>query len=82
MGTQKCQILYQCHMGHVLVRVLVSGMGAGVQFDKKNGGGGGGGTTGKPTRFLAPQKKGNADVWVTLVSQLRKDICVRCKRLG
>jgi hypothetical protein len=38
MGTQKCQILYQCHMGHVLVRVLVSGMGAGVQFDKKMGG--------------------------------------------
>jgi hypothetical protein len=25
-------------MGHVLVRVLVSGMGAGVQFDKKMGG--------------------------------------------
>jgi hypothetical protein len=58
MGTQKCQILYQCHMGHVLVRVLVSGMGAGVQFDKKNGGGGGGGPPGNRQGFWLRKKKG------------------------
>jgi hypothetical protein len=53
-------------MGHMLVRVFVSGTGAGVQFDKKKWGGGGGTPLGN-RQVLWIRKKRNADVWVTLV---------------
>jgi hypothetical protein len=53
-------------MGHMLVRVFVSGTGAGVQFDKKKLGGGGVHHL-ETDKFSGSAKKRNADVWVTLV---------------
>jgi hypothetical protein len=44
-------------MGHMLVRVFVSGTGAGVQFDKKNLGGGGGTPLGNRQVFWLRKKK-------------------------